>query len=115
MTNNNMIFVANWKMHGIFSDISKVKIVSKLLKNKKYKKLKVVYCPPFTLLKSFSDHYKNTKIKFKLDYDFNKEVEKLVLPALNLMIDFDIHMHLYLLTYLLILYLINPKNFYRYL
>ena len=57
-----MIFVANWKMHGIFSDISKVKIVSKLLKNKKYKKLKVVYCPPFTLLKSFSDHYKNTKI-----------------------------------------------------
>ena len=32
--------------------------------------------------------YKNTKIKFKLDYDFNKEVEKLVLPALNLMINF---------------------------
>ena len=32
--------------------------------------------------------YKNTKIKFKLDYDFNKEVEKLVIPALNAMINF---------------------------
>ena len=34
MTNNNMIFVANWKMHGNFNDISKVKTVLNLIKNK---------------------------------------------------------------------------------
>ena len=41
MTNNNMIFVANWKMHGNFNDISKVKTVLNLVKNKKYKKIKI--------------------------------------------------------------------------
>ncbi len=61
MTNNNMIFVANWKMHGNFNDISKVKTVLNLIKNKKFKKIKVIYCPPFTLLQSFSNFFKNTK------------------------------------------------------
>ena len=42
MTNNNMIFVANWKMHGNFNDISKVKTVLNLIKNKKYKKIKII-------------------------------------------------------------------------
>ena len=59
MTNNNMIFVANWKMHGNFNDISKVKTVLNLIKNKKYKKIKIIYCPPFTLLKSFSNYFNN--------------------------------------------------------
>ena len=59
MTNNNMIFVANWKMHGNFNDISKVKTVLNLIKNKKYKKIKIIYCPPFTLLKSFSNYFKS--------------------------------------------------------
>jgi triosephosphate isomerase len=57
-----MIFVANWKMHGNFNDISKVKTVLNLIKNKKYKKIKIIYCPPFTLLKSFSNYFKNTKL-----------------------------------------------------
>ena len=52
MTNNNMIFVANWKMNGNFSDISKAKILNKLIKQRKFKRNKVVYCPPYTLIKS---------------------------------------------------------------
>ena len=75
MTNNNMIFVANWKMHGNFNDISKVKTVLNLIKNKKYKKIKIIYCPPFTLLKSFSNYFNNTKLNigaqncyYKSDY-----------------------------------------------
>ena len=62
MTNNNMIFVANWKMHGNFNDISKVKTVLNLIKNKKYKNIKIIYCPPFTLLSSFSEILKKSKI-----------------------------------------------------
>ncbi len=75
MTNNNMIFVANWKMHGNFNDISKVKTVLNLIKNKKYKMIKIIYCPPFTLLKSFSNYFNNTKLNigaqncyYKSDY-----------------------------------------------
>ena len=62
MTNNNMIFVANWKMHGKFNDILKVKTVLNLIKNQKYKKIKIIYCPPFTLLKSFSNYFNNSKL-----------------------------------------------------
>jgi len=62
MTNNNMIFVANWKMNGNFTDISKAKILNKLIKQRKFKRNKVVYCPPYTLIKSFSDNFKKTNI-----------------------------------------------------
>ena len=57
-----MIFVANWKMNGNFSDISKAKILNKLIKQRKFKRNKVVYCPPYTLIKSFSDNFKKTNI-----------------------------------------------------
>ncbi len=62
-------------MHGNFNDILKVKTVLNLIKNHKYKKIKIIYCPPFTLLKSFSNYFKNTKLHtgaqnchFKSDY-----------------------------------------------
>ena len=57
-----MYFVANWKMHGNIADIDKVKSVIKLIKLQKYKKNKIIYCPPYTLLKIFADKVKNTKI-----------------------------------------------------
>ena len=41
MTNNNMIFVANWKMHGNFNDISKVNTVLNLIKSKNIKILRL--------------------------------------------------------------------------
>tara|TARA_B100001250_G_scaffold344227_1_gene313175 strand:- start:600 stop:1349 length:750 start_codon:yes stop_codon:yes gene_type:complete len=62
MTNNNMYFVANWKMHGNIADINKSKSLIKLIKLKKYKNKKIIYCPPYTLLKTFYDKIKNTKI-----------------------------------------------------
>ena len=36
-----MIFVANWKMNGNFSDISKANILNKLIKQRKFKRNKV--------------------------------------------------------------------------
>ena len=57
-----MIFIANWKMHGNLKDISRVNLVSKFINHKKYKKNKVIYCPPYTLLNSFNHKFKNTKI-----------------------------------------------------
>ena len=39
-----MIFVANWKMNGNYGDISKAKILDKLIKQRKYKRNKIVYC-----------------------------------------------------------------------
>ncbi len=62
MTNNNMIFIANWKMHGNLKDISKVNLVSEFINQKKFKKNKIIYCPPYTLLNTFNHKFKNTKI-----------------------------------------------------
>tara|TARA_B100000965_G_scaffold405468_1_gene439695 strand:- start:299 stop:1051 length:753 start_codon:yes stop_codon:yes gene_type:complete len=62
MTNNNMIFIANWKMYGNTSNITKSTSVIKLANTKNYKKHKIIYCPPYTLLKNFYDKVKNTNV-----------------------------------------------------
>ncbi len=62
MTNTNMFFVANWKMNGNTTDINKAKSVIKLANNKKYKKHKIIYCPPYTLIETFYNKTKNSNI-----------------------------------------------------
>ena len=62
MTNNNMFFIANWKMHGNIGDIVKTKSVIKLANTKKYKKHKIIYCPPYTLLNSFYNMVRNSNV-----------------------------------------------------
>ena len=62
MTNNNMYFVANWKMYGNIADINKSKSLIKLANQKKYKFSKIIYCPPFTLIKTFFDKVKNSNV-----------------------------------------------------
>ena len=62
MTNNNIYFIANWKMHGNIADINKSKSVIKLANHKKYKFLKIIYCPPFTLLKTFFGKIQNSNV-----------------------------------------------------
>ena len=62
MTNNKMYFVANWKMYGNTEDINKAISVIKLTKLKKFAKHKIIYCPPYTLLKTFYNKIKNSNI-----------------------------------------------------
>ena len=62
MTNNNIYFIANWKMHGNIADINKSKSVVRLSNLKKFKKTKIIYCPPYTLLKTFYEKVKNSNI-----------------------------------------------------
>ncbi len=62
MTNNNMYFVANWKMYGNKADIDNSTSLISLSKLKKYKKHKIIYCPPYTLLKTFYDNIKKSNI-----------------------------------------------------
>ncbi len=62
MTNNNMYFIANWKMHGNAKDIEKTNSVIRLSRLKKYKKHKIIYCPPYTLLNTFFNKVKKTRI-----------------------------------------------------
>ena len=58
-----MFFIANWKMFGDFKSVNSTKKVIKFSKNKKYKKAKIIYCPPYTLIDKFLKITKNTKIK----------------------------------------------------
>ena len=57
-----MYFVANWKMYGNTVDINKAISVIKLSKLKKFAKHKIIYCPPYTLLKTFYNKIKNSNI-----------------------------------------------------
>ena len=62
MTNNNMYFIANWKMFG---SVKSVNSLNKVISYSKTKKLKanIIYCPPYTLIKPFVDKTKKSNIK----------------------------------------------------
>ena len=58
-----MYFIANWKMYGSLNSLNSVKKVIRLSKKKKFKRAKIIYCPPYTLLNDFSKLTKKTRIK----------------------------------------------------
>ena len=60
---NNIYFIANWKMYGKISSVNSINKVILLSKNRKYKKAKIVYCPPYTLLEKFNQKTKNSNIQ----------------------------------------------------
>ena len=63
MTNKDMYFIANWKMFGGINSLNSLDKVIKFLKSfKKKNLLKVIYCPPNTLINPMSNKLKNTKI-----------------------------------------------------
>ena len=57
-----MYFIANWKMHGNTRDIERSKSIINLSKQIKYKKHKIIYCPPYTLLKTFYEKVKGSRV-----------------------------------------------------
>ena len=64
MTNKYMYFIANWKMFGGLSTLNSLKKVIKFLKIfKKPNKIKIIYCPPSTLISPMSKIVKNSKIQ----------------------------------------------------
>ncbi len=63
MTNKYMYFIANWKMYGDLKSIKSLNKVIKFTRLNKRKKFKIIYCPPYTLLDSFSKKIKKTKIE----------------------------------------------------
>ena len=50
---NKILFIANWKMFGDLNSVKSIESVINLSKKKKYKKAKIIYCPPYTLLNKF--------------------------------------------------------------
>ena len=57
-----MYFVANWKMYGNLSSLNTLDKVIKFSKSKEIKKGRLIYCPPYTLISSFSKKFKNCQI-----------------------------------------------------
>jgi len=62
MTNKYMYFVANWKMYGNLSSLNTLDKVIKFSKSKEIKKGRLIYCPPYTLISSFSKKFRNCQI-----------------------------------------------------
>tara|TARA_B100001123_G_scaffold150000_1_gene173580 strand:+ start:366 stop:1088 length:723 start_codon:yes stop_codon:yes gene_type:complete len=58
-----MYFIANWKMFGNLNTLNSLHKVNKFLKSfKKNKFVKIIYCPPSTLIRPMSKKLRNTKI-----------------------------------------------------
>jgi triosephosphate isomerase len=57
-----MYFIANWKMYGNLSSLNTLDKVIKFSKSKEINKGRLIYCPPFTLISSFSKKFKNCQI-----------------------------------------------------
>ena len=57
-----MYFVANWKMYGNLSSLNTLDKVIKFSKSNEIKKGRLIYCPPYTLISSFSKKFKNCQI-----------------------------------------------------
>jgi len=64
MTNKYMYFIANWKMFGGLNSLNSLHTVIKFLKTfKRNKSLKIIYCPPSTLIRPMSKKVKKTSIE----------------------------------------------------
>tara|TARA_Y100000591_G_scaffold238918_1_gene209593 strand:- start:186 stop:923 length:738 start_codon:yes stop_codon:yes gene_type:complete len=64
MTNKYMYFIANWKMYGSLNSLNSLQKVNNFFKSfKKKKKIKIIYCPPSTLINSMSKKLKDSKIE----------------------------------------------------
>ena len=63
MTNKYLYFVADWKMYGDLKALNSLDKVIKFSKSIKEKKIKLIYCPPNTLINSLSKKLKKTKIE----------------------------------------------------
>ena len=62
MTNINKYFIANLKMYGNKKYVKSIKKVIDFKKKKKYAKVKIIYCPPYTLLSDFVNYTKSSSI-----------------------------------------------------
>ncbi len=63
MTNDKIYFVANWKMFGLLNSVDRINKVINLSKKRTFKNIKIVYCPPITILSTFANKIKNKNIK----------------------------------------------------
>jgi triosephosphate isomerase len=57
-----MYFIANWKMYGSLNSLNTLNKVIKFSKSKEINKGRLVYCPPYTLISSFSKKFKDCQI-----------------------------------------------------
>ena len=63
MTNKYMYFIANWKMFGGINSLNSLnKVIKFSISFKKKKFIKIVYCPPNTLINLLSEKVRNSKI-----------------------------------------------------
>ena len=59
---NKKLFIANWKMFGDLNSVKSIERVINLSKKKKYRRAKIIYCPPYTLLSNFVVKTNKSKI-----------------------------------------------------
>jgi len=75
MTNKYMYFIANWKMYGGLNSLNSIHRVVKFFKTfKKNKSIKIIYCPPSTLIRPMSKKLKTSPIEVGAQNCHEKDV-----------------------------------------
>ena len=68
-------FIGNWKMFGVPKSIDILKKINFFhLKDKNRKKYKIIMTPPYTLLETFSNYFKNKKIMIGSQNCYQKDL-----------------------------------------
>ena len=62
MTNKYIYFIANWKMFGSLNTLNTLDKVINFVKKLKKNKVKIIYCPPNTLINLLVNKFKNSPI-----------------------------------------------------
>ena len=64
MTNKYMYFIANWKMFGGLNSLNSLhKVINFFKSYKKNKSVKIIYCPPSTLIRPMTKKLKKSRIE----------------------------------------------------
>ena len=64
MTNKYMYFIANWKMYGVLNSLNSLHKVIKFFKKfKKNRSVKIIYCPPYTLIRPMTKKLMKSNIE----------------------------------------------------
>ena len=78
MTNKYIYFIANWKMYGGLKSLNSLQKVAKFfISHKKNRLIKIIYCPPNTLIHLMSKNLKNLVLRSVL-----KIVMKVIIQVL---------------------------------
>ena len=85
--NKKLLIAGNWKMNGFKKNLSVISLLIKYIKLKKLKSSEILICPPNTLIDSFSNLAKRSKLSMQFQFALENETGAFVLESTSMLKD----------------------------